>query len=272
MSIDRIGIHFGPLYLHFYGVLIMTGVVIAALLSYRRAKNKGEIPELVWDMVLWLVIAGVIGARLWHIFTPSATLIEAGITTRYYLTHPLDALAIWNGGLGIPGAVIGGVIALWLFSRRQQLNFGRWCDIVVPGLAIAQAIGRWGNFINQELYGRPSDLPWSIFIDPEFRIPGYRNISNYHPLFLYEYIWNLGNACFLLWAEKKFHHQLKDGDLIFLYLIIYPFGRFWLEFLRLDPSPVGVVNINQTIMGIIAVCAAVILFLRHRPTKKTISE
>lgn len=262
----REGIQLGPLYLHYYGVIIMIGALSAAWLVSFQSKRKGENGDTVWDMLPWLLIGGIVGARIWHILTPPASMVAQGITTMYYLTHPLDAIAIWNGGVGIPGAVIGGVLALYIYTRVRHLNFSRWLDFIAPGLALAQAIGRWGNFINQELYGSPTDLPWKIFIDPAHRIAGYENVAYYHPLFLYESIWNLLNLTFLLVLSRKLSDTLKDGDLFLGYLVIYPVGRFFLEFLRLDASPVLGLNINQTLMAVIAVCSAAALIVRHWKT------
>ena len=254
----------GPLTIHLYGILIMIGALAAAFLAARLAKRRGIDADAVWDMFPWLIIGGIIGARLWHVLTPPASMVEQGITTGYYLTHPLEALSIWKGGLGIPGAVIGGAIALWIYSRKRKLSFGMWTDIIAPGLALAQAIGRIGNYLNQEVYGAPTNLPWAITIDRAHRLPEYVEQATYHPLFAYEAIYNLINMAFLLWIGKKFAGKLRTGDIFLTYLVIYPVGRFFLEFLRLDPSPVAGVNINQTIMAVIAVAAAAMLIFRRR--------
>jgi phosphatidylglycerol:prolipoprotein diacylglycerol transferase len=193
----------GPLTIHFYGIVIMLGVVAATYLARREANRRGQNGELVWDMLVWMLIAGIIGARLWHILTPSPSLVAQGVTTYYYLTHPLDAIAIWNGGLGIAGAVAGGAIALYFFGRRHNLPFLIWLDILAPALALGQAIGRWGNFFNQELYGAPTSLPWAIYIDPQHRLAGFENQAYYHPTFLYESIWNLANMALLLWLSRR---------------------------------------------------------------------
>jgi len=264
------GFQIGPFEIRFYGIILMLATIAGAWLATYQAKRKDEDPEIVWDALVWVLIAGIIGARLWHIFTPSPTSIEQGLTTGYYLTHPLDAIAIWNGGLGIPGAVIGGALAMYLYCRKKNVSFLVWADIVAPGLALAQAIGRWGNFVNQELYGAPTDLPWAIRIDPNYRLPGYEEISYYHPLFLYESLWNLANLALLLWLDRKKRDTLKNGDLFIVYLITYPIGRFLLEFLRLDQSMIGGINANQAFMLIIASLATITLFLRHR--KDTSSE
>ncbi|RME86805.1 MAG: prolipoprotein diacylglyceryl transferase [Anaerolineae bacterium] len=258
------GFHIGPLFVRYYGLIIMLGTLAGGMLASREAKRRGFDPEIVWDLLVWLIIGGVIGARLWHIFTPPPSSIAQGITTRYYLTHPLDAIAIWKGGLGIPGVVIGGMLTLYIYARRHGLPYATWADIVAPSLALGQAIGRWGNFFNQELYGAPTDLPWKIYIDPQHRLPGFENVEYYHPLFLYESLWNLGNMFFLLWLSRRFEDRLKPGDLFLVYLITYPVGRFLLDFLRLDASRVGGININQTVAAAVAICSALVLLWRHR--------
>lgn len=241
----------------------MLGALAAAFLAKKLADLKGENGELIWDMLPWLLFAGIIGARLWHIFTPTASLVAQGITPLYYLTHPLDAISTWNGGLGIPGAVIGGIIALAIFTRKKKISFLRWADYIVPGLALAQAIGRWGNFVNQEVYGSPSTLPWAIFIDPAHRLAGFENVATYHPLFLYESLWNLLVAALLIILLLRTDEKLRAGDILLSYLIAYPVMRFLLEYLRLDTSPVAGINANQTFMAVVAVAALAALIYRH---------
>jgi len=255
------GFFIGPVFIYYYGIILMLGAVAATFLAEREARRRGQEGELVWDGLIWLLIAGIIGARVWHILTPPPSMVEQGITTGYYLTHPLDALWIRKGGLGIPGAILGGGLALYLFCRRHHLDFALWADIAAPALALGQAIGRWGNFTNQELYGAPTNLPWGITIQ---HITGYPPETHFHPLFLYESLWNLVNLALLLWLGRRYAERLKTGDLLLIYLIIYPVGRFLLEFLRLDAAQVGGININQTIMILVALLAAVWLVLRHR--------
>lgn len=261
------GFYIGKLFIHFYGVIIMFGAVLAAWLSTIEAKRRGYNTDIIWDVMPWLLIAGIIGARIWHILTPPASMVEMGITTQYYLTHPLDAINIRAGGLGIPGAVIGGALALWFYTRKKKLSFASWVDIIAPGLALAQAVGRWGNFINQELYGAPSDLPWAIFIEPTRRLQEYIDVAYYHPMFLYESIWNLLIMGFLLIIGRKFKDKLYRGDIFLGYLVLYPVGRFLLEFIRLDPSNVGGMNVNQTIMAVIAISAIILLLLKRTVLK-----
>ncbi len=257
------GFWLGPLYVRFYGIIIMLGVLAATWLASKEAKRRGLDPEIVLDGLIWVVIAGVIGARLWHIFTPTPTDVAAGLTTHYYLTHPLAAINIRSGGLGVPGAVIGGAIAIILYARRKNLDVVIWLDVAAPGVALAQAIGRWGNFANQELYGPPTDLPWGIFIEPQYRLPAYAAYTHFHPLFLYESLWNLLNMAILLFVGRRFEDKLIPGDIFLGYLVLYPLGRFLLEFIRLDSAQIAGINANQTFMLIVAAGSAITIFWRH---------
>jgi len=259
------GFYIGPLKIYFYGIIIMFGVLVAVTIATKEARRRGLDSEIVWDMVPWLLIMGIIGARLWHVFTPSKSM---GVGPEYYFSHPLEILNTRQGGLGIPGGVIGGVIALIIYTRRKKLSFLTWADIIAPCLALAQAIGRWGNFFNQELYGPPSTLPWAIFIDKAHRLPGYEDFSTFHPMFLYESMWSIFNFLLLLFLGRIFQSKLKPGDIFWVYLIVYPVGRFFLEFIRLDPSMIGGFNANQITMAVVAVFGVVMLvFYRVRKNK-----
>ena len=266
------GFNIGPIPIRFYGIIIIAGAIAAAFLAEREARRRGLNGELVWDALIWVLIAGIIGARIWHILTPPPSMQAQGITTLFYLTHPLDAIWIPNGGLGIPGAVIGGVLALYFFCRRHKLVFAVWLDIAAPALALGQAIGRWGNFVNQELYGAPTNLPWAVHIDPQNRLPAYQNQATYHPLFLYESIWNFANMALLLWLGRRHADKLKNGDLFLIYLLFYSVGRFFLEFLRLDASLLGGINANQTLMAVVALASGGFLLWRHRRTNRDASK
>lgn len=264
MYADSLGIHISFLYIRYYGMILMAGALIGAFLAEFLARRRGLNTDTVWDGLLWVLIGGVIGARIWHILTPPASMVAMGIDTRFYLTHPIDAINILNGGLGWPGAIMAGGLALLAFVRKNRLSFGVWADLAAPALALGQAIGRWGNFINHELYGKPSDLPWAINIPPANRIPEFAKVERYHPLFLYESLLNLVNMGILLFLGERFRNRLKPGDLILMYFINYGTIRFVLEFLRLDTSPVAGININQTLAALTALVCAGILLWRHK--------
>ncbi len=253
-----------PFHIYFYGIFIMAGVIAATFLAQAEAKRRGLDPNFLWDALFWVVLAGIVGARLWHIFTPPPSMVEQGFTTAWYFSHPLDMINIRNGGLGIPGAVIGGAIALLIISRKKKTSFLTWADIIAPGVALAQAMGRWGNFFNQELYGKPTNVPWKLYIDPLHRVPGYENNDFFHPLFFYESLWNVFIMASLVWAARRFEKWLKPGDIFLAYMIMYAIGRFSLEFLRLDAAQVGGINFNQTFMVVVALVAGAAVFLNHR--------
>ena len=262
-------------HIYFYGIVITLGVIAAAFLSQAEAKRRGMNPEYIWDVLFWVVLAGIIGARLWHVFTPPPSMLVVDPITGK-LVNPyfaggtiriLDIINVRNGGLGIFGAVVGGVLALWIYCHKKKIEFLKFADIVAPGLALAQAIGRWGNFFNQEVYGKPTTLPWKIYIDPLHRVPGYTQFDYFQPLFLYESLWNLLIMAVLLFIGKRYNKWLKPGDSFYVYMMMYAFARFCLEFLRLDSGQLGGININQDIMVFVALAGAGLFFWNHRPRR-----
>jgi phosphatidylglycerol:prolipoprotein diacylglycerol transferase len=185
----------------------------------------------------------------------------------------LDLINTTQGGLAMPGAILGGVLGLYIFARRRKIKLGLMLDAAAPGVALAQAIGRWGNFVNQELYGPPTDLPWGIHIAPNFRLSEHKALpadQRFHPLFLYESIWNLVSAAALYWLWRNHRHRLQSGDIFLAYLVTYPIGRFFLEFIRPDFVPLFGINFNQLIMALVAVAAGVALYLRNRKLHRPI--
>ena len=253
----------GPFTIHYYGLIIIAGILAAMVLVSKEAARRGAALDFLLAALPWIFLGAVIGARIWHILTPPQSMVNRGITTRYYLTHLLDALAIWKGGIGIIGAVLGGTTALVIFAGKKDVQPYLWLDILAPGIALAQAFGRWGNYINQEVYGLPSKLPWAITIDPQHRLSGYSRISTYHPLFIYESLWNLLNMVFLLYIGRKYQNRLVPGSIFLLYMIFYGVGRIGLEFLRLDVSTYQGINLNQVFMAIV-VLAASVLFIKNQ--------
>jgi phosphatidylglycerol:prolipoprotein diacylglycerol transferase len=258
------GIWLGPLLLRWNGILLALGISVGALLAAREAKRRRLDPEIIYYLFLPLLLCGTLGARIWYVFTPPLSSVQLGLTTHYYLSHPLDAIALWQGGFGMPGALVGGVLALLYFVNRNDLSFWELADILAPGLALAQAIGRLGNYFNQELYGLPTSLPWRLFIQPAYRLAGFQKVEYFHPLFAYEVILNFANLFFLTWFARNLRNSLKNGDVFLVYLGLYSGYRFLLEYLRLDVSLINGINANQVFFGLLFISVASGLYLRHR--------
>ena len=265
---NPIAFRIGPLAVHWYGILIVTGALAAAFVAQSEAKRRGQNPSHVWDALTLCLLFGIVGARLYHVLTPPPSM---GVDIGYYFRNPKEIFAPGMAGLGIYGAVAGGILAVFVYTRYQKLDFFEWLDIAVPGLALAQAIGRWANFINQELYGRPTDLPWAIYIPLEKRLPGYEAFERFHPTFLYESLWNLGVCLFLLYIARRYSSRLLRGELFGLYLILYPLGRFLLEMIRLDSPMMGSLSIAQVI-ALIAISVSAGAMAYRRWGKKGVEE
>jgi phosphatidylglycerol:prolipoprotein diacylglycerol transferase len=247
---SQIAFQIGPIAVHWYGILIVTGILAATYLSAYLARLRGKDPEFVWDALVWCVFLGVVGARLYHVLTPTPSM---GVGQWYYLQNPGKIFALWEGGLGIYGAVAGGALGLYIAVRHAKESMLTWTDIITPGLVLAQAIGRWGNYINQELYGKPTDLPWGIYIEPQYRLSGYQMYERFHPTFFYESMWNLATCLVLVYLTWRYRNKLITGLVTSVYFISYSVIRFILEFVRLDAAAVGGVAIAQ----IVALCVIV---------------
>lgn len=236
-------------------------------------------PEYVWSGVVWVLILAVIGARIYHILTPSPSMAEIGINSALdYFQNPLQLINLRSGGLGIYGAVLGGLLGIIIFSKRQKISAIAWADLAVVGLALGQAVGRWGNFFNQELYGEPSTLPWAISIDPANRLADYTQFETFHPAFLYASLWSLVTFLILLRLARKHRGQLYTGDVTAVYFLLFGIGRILLELVRLDSRPFVAGNISfglpvATVVSIvIVVIMAALLIWRHilrKPATKT---
>lgn len=247
----------GPITIGLYGIMITLGVIAAITLSVIEAKRRGQATEHLLNMALFVLPLGIIGARLYHVIDEWS----------FYSQNPV--LIIGGRGLGIFGAVIGGAVGLIIYTRWKRLSTLEWMDIVAPGLILAQAIGRWGNFFNQELYGYPTDLPWAIYIDPFHRLVGYEGFSHFHPLFLYESIWNVLGCILLLLVGRKLKNRLLNGDIFFMYIIYYSVGRFFLEGLKIDVWTVSGIPTARWITGIaIFISIVVMVYRRYRTSRK----
>lgn len=260
MGSARIAFHIGPITIAWYGILIVGSALVAATLAEHEAKRRGDNPEHVWNALLVCLILGMVGARLYHVVS----------SLQYYLQNPLEVFNTRAGGLGIYGAVVGGVLALWLYTRHSHLSFGHWTDIATPGLILAQVIARWANYLNQELYGFPTTLPWGIHIDEWHRIPPFDDLTKYplttrfHPTFLYESLGNLVNFAIVMYISRRFANRLRDGDLFLLYGILYPLLRFFVEFQRPDAWKIsGVATAQWVALVSILACSGALIY-RHR--------
>ncbi len=219
--------HLGPLPIRAYALCILAGIFVAVRLTGHRWEARGGRREDIVDIAIWAVPFGILGGRLYHVITDPELYFAAG-------KQPLHAFFIWDGGLGIPGAVALGAVGAWLGCRRRGVKLPDFADAVAPGLVLAQAIGRWGNYFNQELYGGPTHLPWALWIDPAHRPADMGTISLYHPTFLYESLWDLGVMALLLWLDSRHHRRLRRGRLFACYVLAYTAGRAWIEALRID--------------------------------------
>lgn len=250
-------IHLGPLDLRMYGLCIAVGVIAAVTISSRRWEARGGNPDDIGTIAIWAVPAGVIGARMYHVATDWKT----------YEGHWVDALKITQGGLGIPGGILAGVLAGLVVVKVKKLPAVPLLDVVAPAIPVAQAIGRFGNWFNQEVFGRPTSLPWGLEIDPEFRPARYADQPTFHPTFLYEGLWNIALALILVRLERT--RRLRPGELFGLYVVGYAIGRLWVELLRSDNASLilGVrVNVWMSLLvGLVAVAALVRLHRRPLP-------
>jgi phosphatidylglycerol:prolipoprotein diacylglycerol transferase len=230
----------GPLSIRWYGFLIASAVLIGVTLSQTLAKRREVNPDVMSDLAIWLVVAAIPSARLYYVL----------FQWQEYAQHPDQIIAIWRGGIAIHGAVIGGLLAALIFARLNRVPFWQLADLVAPSLILGQAIGRWGNFFNSEAFGRPTDLPWKLYIPPDRRPPGYEGFEYFHPTFLYESLWNLMVFVILIslffWGLKS-GGKLKLGTLFLVYLVGYSCGRFWIEGLRMDSLMLGPLRIAQVV-------------------------
>ncbi|WP_261561976.1 prolipoprotein diacylglyceryl transferase [Frankia tisae] len=254
-------VHLGPVPLRAYALMIIIGIVVAVVVTGRRLRARGMDPAIAGEIAYWAVPFGIVGARIYHVLsTPDAYFGDNG--------HVADVVKIWNGGLGIWGAIAGGALGAWFAARRLGISLSLFADAAAPGIILAQAIGRWGNWFNQELYGKPTTLPWAVRIDPAHRAdPG---VATYQPTFLYEFLWNLVVAGILLFVDRR--HRLGRGRLFALYVALYTFGRLWIEMLRIDTADeILGLRVNIWTSAIVCIGAVVALLVVRRPVDPDVS-
>ncbi len=230
----------GPIVIRWYGLLIASAVLIGVTLSQWLAKRRHVNPEIIGDLAIWLIIGAIPCARLYYVI----------FQWQEYAQRPGDIIAIWKGGIAIHGAILGGTLAALIFARLNKISVWQLIDLVVPSLALGQAIGRWGNFFNSEAFGAPTNLPWRLYIPVNNRPIDYVTFEYFHPTFLYESVWNIVVFILLLslffWGLKH-PNRFYVGTLSLVYLIAYSCGRIWIEGLRTDSLMLGPLRVAQVI-------------------------
>lgn len=248
-------IHLGPLTIHTYALCILVGIVAAILITGHRLKGRGVERWIVLDVALWAVPLGIVGARFYHVFTHVGDYFYPG-------ANLWNVFAIWDGGNALYGSLLGGAVGIFIACRRTGLRFWAFADALAPALLVAQSLGRFGNYFNHELFGLPTTLPWGLQIEstnPKFP-PGLAPGTLFHPLFLYEIIWNLVGFGVILILERRF--RLQWGKVLALYLVWYGLGRSWLEAIRIDPTSDGFLGIPANVWAsFAAVAIGVVLFI-----------
>jgi prolipoprotein diacylglyceryl transferase len=254
--------HLGPLPVRAYALCIIAGILLAVWLGERRWVARGGRPGDVSDVAMWMVPFGIVGGRLYHVLSsPQAYFGEGG--------RPLHALYVWEGGLGIWGAIALGGVGAWIGCRRRGIPLPPFADALAPGIVLAQALGRFGNYFNQELFGRPTDLPWALEIEQAHRPAGLADQATYHPTFLYESLWNVGVAALVVWADRRF--RLGHGRAFALYVAAYTVGRAWIEALRVDPANTVLgLRLNEwtSLLVFLGAVAYLVLSARRRPGRE----
>jgi prolipoprotein diacylglyceryl transferase len=256
--------YLGPVPIRGYALSIILGIIVAIWLAERRWVARGGQSGEIADLAVWGIPFGLIGGRLYHVLTDNNLYFGEG-------RNPIEALYIWRGGLGIWGAIAMGALGIIIAARRKGIRLLPVLDAIAPTVLVAQAIGRWGNWFNQELFGKPTDLPWALEIDAEHRPPGYFLDDTFHQTFLYEFLWNLGAFGFVVWADRRF--RLGYGRVAALYVMAYTLGRGWIEMLRIDNvelQNVGGLRFNVWTSIVLFVAAAIyfVVSLRRHPGRE----
>jgi prolipoprotein diacylglyceryl transferase len=258
--------YIGAFPLRAYALCIIAGIIVALIIATRRWQARGGTADSMELMVVVGVPFGILGARLYHVITDYQLYFGPG-------RQPLDALKIWQGGLGVWGAIAFGVLGGYLVARRRKIAFPAVLDAIAPAILVAQAIGRLGNWFNQELFGRPTTLPWGLEIASDYRPVGYAQFATFHPTFLYEMLWNLAAAVLLVWLDRRF--RLGHGKVFALYVMLYCAGRFWIEALRIDTvNEIGGFRLNNytALIGFVVALVWLIWLIRNRPGREEIVE
>jgi phosphatidylglycerol:prolipoprotein diacylglycerol transferase len=261
--------------LRWYGVIVMIGVIVGSLIVERELTSRGEKGDRIWDALIWVLPAGIIGARLWYVLNA----ILGG--NRSYLDNPASIIRVWEGGLHIFGGFLLGTAALLYYLRQNGLDPWLFLDAAGPAALIGQGIGRLANFINQELYGPPTTLPWGIKIEAEHRLAQYRDLglfpvesTRFHPTFAYEMLWNFASAGLLLWLSRRYKEDLKPGALLAGWLVLAGLGRVMIEFFRPDQPKIPSLGISYSSIfaALMAIAGAILLMARYKAINLKFAE
>ncbi|WP_125776660.1 prolipoprotein diacylglyceryl transferase [Antribacter gilvus] len=265
--LDWNAIHLGPLTIHVYALWLLAGIAAAAFITDRRLTRRGAPEGAVLDVVMWAVPLGIVGARIYHVLTHTSDYFYPG-------ADPLDVVRIWDGGNALYGSLLGGAVGAWIGCRRAGIGFWAFADALAPGMLVAQAIGRMGNYWNHELFGGPTTLPWGLQIDPAAGMfpAGTPEGTLFHPLFLYEMLWNLVGAALLVALDRRF--TLRHGRLFGLYLVWYGLGRAWLELLRIDPTSDQYLGLpaNVVVSGVVVLLGLGLFLVQRRRAEEPETE
>lgn len=275
---------FDRVQIRYYGIIIVLAMLVGAWIAARLAKRDGRDPDHIWGALTWAIIPAIVLARLWFVLFPPVSVVEQGMDTAWFLQNFFNlqngAIAIWSGGLSIFGAVIGGFLGALVYIRRNKLPLAPWLDIAAVALPVGQAIGRLANFVNQELYGTVTSLPWGITIDSAHRVSPFRSLVDYpvattrfHPLFLYEALWSILAFIVLLNLFQRYRKSLRYGDIFLVYVMQYSFIRFLLEFLRVEVAHIPGTSINSSqAFTLLAFVVAFVIFLYRQRSAPTVEE
>lgn len=248
-------IELGPISIHFYGLTLLVAIAVAVAITGVRWTRRGGDWDFVFRVAVWGVAFGIVGARLYHVITSWNELPDAW----------WGPFAIWKGGLGIWGGIGLGALAGTIVARRSGVSVAELADCAAPALLVAQGIGRFGNWWNQELFGGPTDLPWGLEIDPEHRPFEHADAETFHPTFLYEALWSFAMAAVLLALERAFRSRIRPGNLFWLYVALYSLGRIWIEMLRVDPShEIAGLRLNVYVAAFALLAALAVFLIRQR--------
>ena len=270
MTPDPVLLEIGPITIYWYGFLIMTGVVLAATVAGKLAVDDGEDSDHIWSALVWCLIFGVVGARLYHVIHK---------WDEVYAQNLDQIFGLHMAGFGIYGAVLGGMVGMYIYTKRNKLSFLQWGDYAFVGVPLAQALGRWGNFFNQELFGFPTDLPWGIYIDHarrDFQYPQFAQYDGrFHATFLYESIWNLLTFGILWFLSRRYKKRLLPGDIACFYGMLYPLGRFFLEYQRAEPDLwriAGIPTAQLVALALFALCGGTLVYRHFIAKQKPLAE